>query len=355
MEAILHIGTPKTGTTSIQKFLAGNEALLAEHGVLYPVTGREVGKQRRQRGLVLSVLPVDRAGAGFDKVLNLKTTADRERYRQSFLESFEAEMKSAAPDRVVISDEALYLFLSTEALVGTLKAFLSRHFDRVRIVAYVRAPTSFVESSYSTHLKMGGTRDLADFAAHQRQALSYWTKLSLWRDVFGADAITVREFSRPLLHREDVVLDFLHAILGIDIALSDASGGKSANTSIAPLGQHLLLAVNRRYAEAGEARPGFYRRFVSRKFKGSGQRLTADEAARLTASLRDEIDRLSADFFGGRTIFEAPVVPAVRSETPAASELVAAAIEMSAAALKDGKKRKGSRRGQAGRLPRSGS
>lgn len=33
---ILHIGTPKTGTTAIQKFLYDNQTLLKEKGFFYP-------------------------------------------------------------------------------------------------------------------------------------------------------------------------------------------------------------------------------------------------------------------------------------------------------------------------------
>ena len=41
-ECILHIGTEKTGTTSIQKFLATNRTLLKANGVLYPLSPGKV-------------------------------------------------------------------------------------------------------------------------------------------------------------------------------------------------------------------------------------------------------------------------------------------------------------------------
>lgn len=36
----LHIGTHRTGSTSIQRFLANGEEALADRGVIYPKTGR---------------------------------------------------------------------------------------------------------------------------------------------------------------------------------------------------------------------------------------------------------------------------------------------------------------------------
>ena len=38
-KAYLHIGTPKTGTTSLQRFLSANSRLLEESGFLFPKFG----------------------------------------------------------------------------------------------------------------------------------------------------------------------------------------------------------------------------------------------------------------------------------------------------------------------------
>ncbi|MBI1217023.1 MAG: hypothetical protein GC186_00625 [Rhodobacteraceae bacterium] len=51
---ILHIGTHKTATTTIQNTFAANRALLARHGVIYPDLGRVAG----HHGLVMQWLPL---------------------------------------------------------------------------------------------------------------------------------------------------------------------------------------------------------------------------------------------------------------------------------------------------------
>ena len=54
-DIVLHIGSGKTGTTSIQRFLAQNRARLAELGLLYPQTP---GRSRHYR-LSLFIQPDD--------------------------------------------------------------------------------------------------------------------------------------------------------------------------------------------------------------------------------------------------------------------------------------------------------
>ena len=51
---ILHIGTHKTATTTIQNTFAANRALLARHGLVYPELGRVTG----HHGLVMQWLPL---------------------------------------------------------------------------------------------------------------------------------------------------------------------------------------------------------------------------------------------------------------------------------------------------------
>ena len=46
----LHIGMPKTGTTSLQKFLFDNREKLLEKGYLYPITGTKISSNRGYKG-----------------------------------------------------------------------------------------------------------------------------------------------------------------------------------------------------------------------------------------------------------------------------------------------------------------
>ncbi len=336
LEAILHIGTPKTGTSSLQRFLAQNDTLLSEHGLLYPLAGRRHRKRTssRQVGLALSVLPLDRRDLGFDKIFELDTRDEKAKFQQDFFRDFEAEIANTTAQRVIISDEALYIFVSKTSSIVELSRFLAKFFTKIEIVVYVRSPDRFLESSYSQHLKTGGTHTLDEFANERKGVISYWSRLKLWEDVFGKNSLKVREYDRSLLFHGDIVADFFKEIL--DIELNISSKVPESNSSISPLGQALLRSINQYFAELKQPRPRFYRKYISRSFAGTGQRLTAEQAARLHAALSDEIAQISTAFFDGRRIFAGfprPPSEAPSSDAPSASEVTSAAIDMSLSAL----------------------
>ncbi|MCR5603573.1 MAG: hypothetical protein K6G27_07720 [Lachnospiraceae bacterium] len=83
----LHIGTPKTGTTAIQKFFELNEDVLRRYGISYPLMEqRTVGDNRN--GHFLSTRDYD---------------PELDKRNWSIVES---ELKKY--DKVLLSDEAIY-------------------------------------------------------------------------------------------------------------------------------------------------------------------------------------------------------------------------------------------------------
>src|SRR5882724_4089086 len=75
----LHIGFPKTGTTSIQMWLTENATALAAHGVLYPATGRgrqehDYGHHQLPRGLVTK--PLSELAVMWPDMTNLREEVD---------------------------------------------------------------------------------------------------------------------------------------------------------------------------------------------------------------------------------------------------------------------------------------
>jgi len=70
---VVHAGTHKTGTTAIQRFLAGNRERLARAGLYYPVTGLLSAQLPGHHNAAFEVTGdprFDRAGGTLDDVLD---------------------------------------------------------------------------------------------------------------------------------------------------------------------------------------------------------------------------------------------------------------------------------------------
>src|SRR5215510_12928739 len=145
IELILHIGLPKTGTTSIQETLAAHRTALLEKGVLYPNSAGESAHALIPASILGAKLNVNHF---FPTIWNGMTPAAR-------LELFRRELDREIRDRpahvrrVLISAEHCSSFLKSKALIRDLATFLEPYFQDYKVVAYVRRQDLFAASVYN--------------------------------------------------------------------------------------------------------------------------------------------------------------------------------------------------------------
>jgi len=107
-----HIGSPKTGTTSIQSFCADHRDILEEKGLCYPIMPFVYEhKSKRRNGLFLTSKYV-RDGV-----------RDKEREKEIFQKGLNIiEKKFDTFDRVLLSDEGAYsMFFRRKLYKDTLR------------------------------------------------------------------------------------------------------------------------------------------------------------------------------------------------------------------------------------------
>jgi len=199
---ILHIGTHKTGTTSIQLYLYKNQTILERNKILYPPIGCP-------------------DFARFGQHLLAWTCFEREDYLPMYkgnkLTAFELRALNLWDqlDKLLATDDSSQVVISSEefsvlgeAGIECVHQKLSGH--NVVVVMYLRRQDEFLESAYGTSVIYNAdTRNFYDFSKNQRTNLNYFEMVSLWDKYFGTNNLVVRSYENIAI-RKNVVNDFLH-------------------------------------------------------------------------------------------------------------------------------------------------
>lgn len=173
-KAILHIGTMKTGTTSIQAALAGNCDVLSDCGYSF------FGPPMRHSSTLKPALK------------SIKENADN----------------------LIISDEGLWHFANTKRSDTAKLAELLSGYD-VTVLIYLRRPDSFLNSWFQQGLKSGtGSGTMTEFLASSfvNTGLQFETLIANFDMLFGRGSVRLRPYEHPQLHGGDAVSDFLHTV-----------------------------------------------------------------------------------------------------------------------------------------------
>ncbi|WP_444888131.1 hypothetical protein [Microbulbifer sp. JMSA008] len=188
---IIHIGTEKTGTTSIQHFCAENRLLLKEQGLIYP----EVGFcDFAHFSLVAPFHSLDNGGRELEFAPKKKYVAEKEwdRIKKIFNGNSHA--------KVLISAEHFSSRLKhrgISALKETI-GWLGEDIE-VEIVIFVRRQDKYFQSWYSTHIKAGGTLTF-DEAFESRKSdkwfFDYYNLVNIWASYFGKESIKLGVFEK---------------------------------------------------------------------------------------------------------------------------------------------------------------
>jgi hypothetical protein len=245
LDLVLHIGSGKTGTSSLQLFLHRNRERLAELGHLYPETP---GRTRHTRlGLYIQS----------DEGLDTRPSWERERsspaeFRETFRQRLFAEINESGLSRVLFSDEALYG--SPDRALERLHEFVSEVASSLRVVVYLRRQDDHLVSRYQQVVKVGETRRLDERTREMdfSKTYGYYARLQKLKRVLQPDEIVVRRFERESFTDGSIYQDFLDAA-GIDVRADDLEQVEPINESLDVEAVEFLRILNIYRAENGSA------------------------------------------------------------------------------------------------------
>jgi len=271
---VLHIGSGKTGTSSIQTFLHRNRKRLAELGLLYPKTP---GVTRHTR-LGLFIRP-DNA---LDDYIawHRQDAASPAAFRRSFRRRLFREINDSGLSRVLFSDEALYS--SSDEELRRLRRFTGRFAGSLRLVVYLRRQDDHLMSRYQQVVKVGETRRLTEWAHDPEHAdtYDYYVRLCAWERLLEPDEFVVRRFEPDSFVDGSLLQDFFDAA-GIDARADDLTPTPTRNPSLDAESVEFLRVFNLYRVENEAARVGliYNRELVKRLAEhAAGQTLTMPTA-----------------------------------------------------------------------------
>lgn len=301
---ILHIGTEKTGTTSIQRCLGTNRAALKKEGFLYPVSPAD----RYHNHTKLAAYA--REDGQYDDLRRSFGVGNRFRLKK-FRKAFEAKLKNELRTcgneihTVVFSNEHCHSRLKSATEVSRLVELLRPLVSDLAIVVYLRRQDQMAVSLYSTHLKLGGT-DTEIFPPKAKESSVYYNLenlLNRWEKVCGRDSVEPRIYEATNLNNGDVLRDFLDVI---GFTRNDSLNEPArSNESFNPRAQAIVREINSRAKLGDNAISSVLRRqivnFVVSRSTGQGRRPSREQAMAFCEIFRASNERLRQKWFPERT------------------------------------------------------
>jgi len=228
--AVIHIGMPKTGTTSIQALLHHNRDRLLAAGWHYPAF------LKKRNHVALAVFAASSSQERTLRLAGLTSAEDHDQYRRDFGHRFVEHTRTGD---WIFSSEHLGSRLFADASVDRL-AGLFEHFDRVRILMYARRQDDMAVATYSTWLVDGRSDPFdVDFHVQHRNRYDFEMVADRWDRAFGRDAVEVR-----LYPPGDVCPDFAEAVgLG---SISDWHRRRQLNSSLSSTEAAFVRQMNER-------------------------------------------------------------------------------------------------------------
>lgn len=232
----LHIGTHKTGSTSIQQWLHDNRSLLLKHN-------RQVyqGLHRRDNHpeLYLAALRYDRDSFGKLKMPEISFDAE---YTRSIAQRVQSFIKRSAADNLIFTAEGLSHLRHPDEL-ERLKQVLGNQYDSIRVILVLRDQATYLDRYRKQLLSKRGRKPSKDYwsclyVEDDTWMTDYRQLQDAYASAFGKDSLHVIDYDREFQTCRNILPAFVRAI-GLDpstLPPDSLTGYRSKASSAKPKG-----------------------------------------------------------------------------------------------------------------------
>lgn len=241
----LHIGTPKTATSSIQKFLQTNRKTLQNYSFCFPKMPYQfpyASSGRNGHFMVESMYFED----------GTRDQAREEELLREGLDKVAEYMQEY--DNVILSEENLWQVTgySHKELFPYLKEEAKRQGYGIKIIVYLRRQDQFLVSNWNQRVKQGGrilfTRSLGSYKRNIQKnyhlVLNYAAKLDRLAKMFGKDNIIVRRFEPESWVNHSILHDFMDC-LGLELTEEFILPSRDVNPGLSCNNAEIKRMINR--------------------------------------------------------------------------------------------------------------
>ncbi len=324
MKAIIHIGAPKAGSSTLQEFLLRNVDALLTQGFRYH---RNIKGRRSHLEYPLAAL------ARLDVLLHdsyeqtRHSSPDLEVHKalgQSIEDELARNVGIWTEDCALISSENILPWLKQPEHIRSLDTIMRKNFTDVLYVLYLRNPLESLTSEYSESIKRGGIKPLHAFLPRRLAALDQCRTVNLWATVVGREALSVRLLDPGFLVNGDLITDYC-TTCGIDPGPLVVP--PRVNESLTAPAAECLRILNKRVPQiltSGEINPlrkGLMRGLSTMSKDMPRITLSPEDLVKVAETTHESEERLRVEYFPDRPTLYSPANPRQVSDPAAISEM----------------------------------
>jgi hypothetical protein len=222
-KCILHIGTPKTGSTAIQRFLEANYDVLSRRNITADV---------KLANDLAKAFTLWHTRTHFLRKAGLQDQQKHAQLKRKAVEALHEIVSSEANAKkvVILSSETFYMMPEHNTDIIAIKEVLESYFETVDVVCFFRDPVDFVVSSYNQNLRGAYSGSLQAYIGKYiaSSRWKYFSNYKIWSSVFGADRCCFVPFNADQQTNYDVVRHFC-GLVNLDFEGLAFSQGKRFN------------------------------------------------------------------------------------------------------------------------------